>query len=123
MSTECSVILLEVSRCADIVPVRVKSPERQALQGLHRTRSLWMSTQTSCINALRGFCREFGLTVTVGSRTGVEAMGQAPTDPESAIPLLIRSSKLLIDEPRIVLAPAVQDGRVVGSALLEHPQD
>ena len=45
-----------------------------------------------CINALRGFCREFGLTVTVGARTGVEAMARAPTDPESAIPLLYRSA-------------------------------
>jgi len=31
--------LLEVARCADIVPVRVKSLDEQALQALHRTRS------------------------------------------------------------------------------------
>ena len=49
--------LLEAARCADIAPVRVKSVEQQALQGLHRTRSLWMATRTSRINALRGFCR------------------------------------------------------------------
>ncbi len=30
-------------------------------------------TRTSRINALRGFCREFGLHVPVGARTGVEA--------------------------------------------------
>ena len=35
--------LLEAARCADIVPVRIKSVEQQALQGLHRTRSLWMA--------------------------------------------------------------------------------
>jgi transposase len=35
----------------------------EALQGLHRTRSLWMGTRTSRINALRGFCREFGLVI------------------------------------------------------------
>jgi len=29
--------LLEAARCAEIVPVRVKSIEQQALQGLHRT--------------------------------------------------------------------------------------
>ena len=46
--------LLEAARCADITPVRVKSVEQQALQGLHRTRSLWMGTRTSRINALRG---------------------------------------------------------------------
>ena len=31
---------LEAARCADITPVKVKSLEQQALQGLHRTRSL-----------------------------------------------------------------------------------
>lgn len=54
--------LLEAARCADIVPVRVKSVEQQALQGLHRIRSRWMGTRTARINTLRGFCREFGLT-------------------------------------------------------------
>ena len=65
--------LLEAARCADIVPVRVKSIEQQALQGLHRTRSLWMATRTSRINALRGFCREFGIAIAQGSRLGRRA--------------------------------------------------
>jgi transposase len=95
--------LLEAARCADIVPVRIKSVEQQALQGLHRIRSLWMSTRTSRINALRGFCREFGLAVPTGARTGVEAMSRALVDPESPIPLLIRGSmKLLIEEIRLL---------------------
>jgi len=34
--------LLEAARCADIVPVRVKSVDEQTLQARHRTRSLWM---------------------------------------------------------------------------------
>ena len=55
--------LLEAARCADITPVRVKSVEHQALQAMHRTRSLWMGTRTSRINALRGFCREFGIVI------------------------------------------------------------
>lgn len=58
--------MLEAARCADIEPVRVKSLEQQALQGLHRIRSLWMSTRTARINALRGLCREFGLAVPQG---------------------------------------------------------
>ena len=57
--------LLEAARCADIVAVKVKSVEQQSLQALHRTRSLWMGTRTSRINALRGFCRELGLHVPV----------------------------------------------------------
>ena len=60
--------LLEAARCADIVAVKVKSVEQQSLQALHRTRSLWMATRTSRINALRGFCRELGLHVPVGAR-------------------------------------------------------
>lgn len=95
--------LLEAARASDIRPVRVKSIEQQALQCLHRTRSLWMSTRTSRINALRGFCREFGLVIPQGSRTGVEAMARALADPRSAIPELIRGSmKLLIEEIRLL---------------------
>lgn len=87
----------------DIVPVQVKSLEQQALQGLHRIRSRWMATRTSRINALRGFCREFGLVVPQGARTGVEAMSRALAEPESKIPLLIRESmRLLIEEIRLL---------------------
>jgi transposase len=39
--------LLEAARCADIKPVRVKGIEQQALQSLHRTRSLWVATRTA----------------------------------------------------------------------------
>jgi len=101
--------LLEAARAADIAPVRVKSVEQQALQGLHRTRSLWMSTRTSRINALRGFCREFGLAIPQGSRTGVEAMARLLADPASAIPGLIRGTmKLLIEEIRLLEARIAQ---------------
>lgn len=34
--------LLEAARCGDIQPARIKSVEQQALQSLHRTRTLWM---------------------------------------------------------------------------------
>ncbi len=101
--------LLEAARCAEIVPVRVKSVEQQALQGLHRTRSLWMGTRTSRINALRGFCREFGLMIPQGARTGVEAISRALADPGSAIPLLIRRTMLLlVEEIRLLEARIAQ---------------
>ena len=67
--------LLEASRCTDMHPVPVKSLEQQALQGLHRIRSLWMGNRTSCINTLRGLCREFGLAVSSASRLGVGLIG------------------------------------------------
>ena len=63
--------LLEASRCSDMHPVPVKSMEQQALQASHRIRSLWMSDRTARINTLGGLRREFGLTVSSGSRLGV----------------------------------------------------
>jgi transposase len=59
--------LLEALRASDIEPVRIKSVEQQALQGLHRTRSLWMGTRTSRINALRGLGVAPNLAVLSGS--------------------------------------------------------
>ena len=95
--------LLEAARASDMKPVRIKSEEQQALQGLHRIRSLWMGTRTARINALRGFCREFGLSIPQGARTGVEAISRALADSHVAIPGLIRGSMvLLIEEIRLL---------------------
>jgi transposase len=97
--------LLEAVRASDIVPVRVKSVEQQALQGLHRTRSLWMGTRTSRINALRGFCREFGISIAQGSRLGVEQISRVLADPHSAVPTLIHGTmQLLVEEIRMLEA-------------------
>jgi transposase len=101
--------LLEAARASDISPVRVKSVEQQALQGLHRTRSLWMGTRTSRINALRGFCREFGIAIAQGSRVGVEQISRVLADPNTAVPELIRGTmKLLIEEIRLLEARIAQ---------------
>lgn len=100
-----AVALLEACRASDIRPVKVKSVEQQALQGLHRTRSLWMGTRTSRINALRGFCREFGISISVGSRVGLEQISRVLADPKSAVPELIRGTmKLLVEEIRLLEA-------------------
>ena len=64
--------LIEASHCSDTHPAPVKSVEQQALQGLHRIRSRWMSNRTARINTLRGLCREFGLAAQSGSRLRVE---------------------------------------------------
>lgn len=95
--------LLEAARCADITPVKVKSVEQQGLQALHRTRSLWMATRTSRINALRGFCREFGIAITQGARLGVEQISRAIADPRSGVPELLRGTlSLLVEEIRLL---------------------
>ena len=101
--------LLEAARASDIRPVRIKSVEQQALQGMHRIRSLWMGTRTSRINALRGFCREFGIAIPVGARTGIEAISRVLADPGTAVPDLIRgTAKLLIEEIRLLEARIAQ---------------
>jgi transposase len=108
--------LLEAARASDMRPVRVKSVEQQALQGMHRIRSLWMGTRTSRINALRGFCREFGVTIPVGARTGIEAISRVLADPGSAVPELIRgTAKLLIEEIRLLEARIAQLERELAS--------
>ncbi|MGZ9003952.1 MAG: IS110 family RNA-guided transposase [Burkholderiales bacterium] len=101
--------LLEAARCAQIVPVKAKSIEQQALQGLHRTRSLWMGTRTSRINALRGFCREFGIDIAQGARLGIEKIERVLADAHSAVPELIRGTmKLLVEEIRLLEARTAQ---------------
>lgn len=109
--------LLEAARCADIVPVRVKSVEQQALQSLHRVRSAWMATRTSRINGLRGFCREFGITIAVGSRLGIEQISRVLVDSSSAVPAMLRDTlKLLIDEIRLLEARIAQLERELSAA-------
>jgi len=101
--------LIEAARCADIVPVKIKSIEQQALHGLHRARSLWMGTRTSRINALRGFCREFGIDIAQGARLGLERIERVLADPHSAVPELIRGTmKLLVEEIRLLEARTAQ---------------
>ena len=96
-------------RCADIAPVRIKSIEQQALQSLHRTRSLWMATRTARINALRGFCREFGIVIAAGSRVGLEQIGRVLADPNSALPTLLRdTAKQVLEEIRLLEARITQ---------------
>lgn len=91
--------LLEASRATDIIPVRVKSIEQQALQGLHRIRSAWRATHTARINTLRGLCREFGIIAPVGARRGLRELGRHIADGSSAVPALIRPTmQALLEE-------------------------
>ena len=107
--------LLEAARCADIVPVRIKSVEQQALQSLHRVRSVWMRTRTARINSLRGLCREFGLNIAQGPRVGLEQIARVLADPESALPVVLRPTmRLLIDEIRLVESRIAELERQLG---------
>jgi len=97
--------LLEAARCADLHPVRIKSVEQQALQALHRTRSLWQGDRTRRINTLRGYCREFGIAIAQGARLGLEQIARVLAEPRSGIPDLLRPTMvLLIEEVRLLEA-------------------
>jgi transposase len=97
--------LLEAARCADLHPVRIKSVEQQALQALHRTRSLWQGDRTRRINTLRGHCREFGIAIALGSRLGLEQIARVLAEPRSGIPDLLRPTMvLLVEEVRLLEA-------------------
>ena len=101
--------LLKAAQDHDIRPVRVKSVEQQALQALHRTRSLWKNDRTRRINTLRGFCREFGIAVVQGARAGVEQIARVLAEPHSAVPALLRPSmSLLLQEIRLLEARMAQ---------------
>src|SRR5574337_836769 len=59
--------------------------------------------------ALRGFCREFGIAIPVGARTGIEAISRVLADPRSAVPDMIRgTARLLIEEIRLLEARIAQ---------------
>jgi transposase len=97
--------LLEALRASDIKPVPVKSIEQQALQALHRLRSGWMATRTRRINALRGFCREFGMEVSVGAARGLAQIARLLADEHSAIPPMLRTPmRLALEEIRLMEA-------------------
>ena len=101
--------LLEAARATDIVAVQVKSPEQQALQGLHRIRSGWMAARTARINTLRGLCREFGLAAPPGARTGLQSIARALAEEPTPIPALVRPTmKLLLEEIRLLEARIAQ---------------
>ena len=101
--------LLEAAKASDIRPVKVKSVEQQALQALHRRRSLWMTTRTSRINALRGFCREMGLHVPVGARPGLDVIARAIVDDRNDLPDLLRPVlQSLLEEIRSLEARIAQ---------------
>lgn len=114
--------LIEAARADDLLPVRVKSIEQQALQALHRSRSAWMATRTARINTLRGFCREFGIAISPGSRLGLEQMARQLADPASGLPELLRPTmRLLIEEIRLLETRISQLERELATLARQSP--
>lgn len=83
--------LLEASRNEEIRPVPVKTVAQQTMTSLHRLRSAWMVTRTARINTIRGLLRELGLMIPLGAKKVVPAVVALLADPESAVPVALRS--------------------------------
>lgn len=59
--------LLRARRDPDLKPVPIKSPDQQALQGLHRIRAQWQATRRQRICLARGLLAEFGVHLPTGT--------------------------------------------------------
>lgn len=74
------------------------------------------------INALRGFCREFGITVAQGSRLGIEQISRVLADPHSAVPALLRGTmQLLVEEIRLLEVRIAQLERELTALARQSP--
>ncbi len=80
--------LLEAHRNDEIRAVPMKSIEQQAIASLHGIRATWLATRTARLNALRGVCREFGVTIPVGAKHVLPAV-RAQLAPDGALPVML----------------------------------
>lgn len=82
--------LLEATRCGDIRPVPIKSPQQQGTQGLHRVREHHKANRTAVINLTRGLLREFGIAIPLGSAKVRPAALAALEDGDNELPMALR---------------------------------
>jgi transposase len=75
----------------DIRRVPQKSVEQQAVLGLHRTRSHWVSVRTATVNSLRGLLYEFGVVLGGGRKAGLKALAEQRAAIDEQIPATMRA--------------------------------
>jgi transposase len=93
--------LLEARRCGQIQPVPVKTPEQQALQGLHGVRRQWQTARTARMNTIRGLLREQGVSIPVGAAAIRRTVPALLGDPAPRLPSLLGETlRMLLDEFR-----------------------
>jgi transposase len=74
-----------------------------------RRTPTWVATRTARIDALRGFCREFGIAFARGSRHGIDQMSKLVADAESALPGMVRATmSSMVEEVRQLEARIAQ---------------
>ena len=84
--------LLEADRCGSLIPVPVKTPEQQGVQGLHRIREHLKATRTATINLVRGLLREFGVVFATGASKLRPSVLAALEDGGNELPMALRHS-------------------------------
>jgi len=89
----------------DIRRVPLKSVEQQAVLGLHRTRSHWVSVRTATVNALRGLLYEFGVVLRGGRQAGLKALVEQRAQIDEQLPQVMRT---LVDGQLQTLAQVQQ---------------
>lgn len=67
--------LIRANRDPHLLPVPVKQPEQQALQGIHRTRQQLIQTRTQRINLARSLAAEYGLSLPRGTASISRKLG------------------------------------------------
>jgi transposase len=91
--------LLEAARCGEIRSVPVKTVEQQTLHAIHRVRTQWQTARVARINAIRGLLAEHGHAIPVGARTVLRRVTAILTDPDAAVPDVLRQTiALVVDE-------------------------
>ena len=81
-----------------------------------------MATRTSRINALRGFCREFGIAIARAAAWAWSRSAASLADPQSAMPELLRATDaLLVEEIRLLEARIGQLERELARLARQSP--
>jgi transposase len=93
--------LLEAIRSGQILPVPVKTVAQQALVGVHRVRTQWMTARTARINTVRGLLGEQGILLPPGAARAVSRLPAVLEDADVSLPDPLRHALALVyDEIR-----------------------
>ena len=89
--------------------VPYKTPERRALQQVHRSRETMVGQRTRLANQLRGFLREYGIELPQGIAVVKREVPAIATDPERALPAAFRALLCMQHEALMQADKQVED--------------
>lgn len=78
--------------------VPIKTPTRQAVSLLHRSRRLLIEQRTRLVNAVRGHLAEFGIVAPKGTAGFARLLGETETSPSGALPAVARDALMALVE-------------------------